>query len=178
MAPRRATQIRDGHARRAEHNAGLVRVRPLQGEPDGKERAGDGRPARRGRAARARPAGGQHAPRVAARGRAEARGAARRDRAAGETGRDGAAVCGRGRVRGYECDHAVRRDAPRTERVVGRLGRAEETAQAAESEAEQVGGGVGGRGGRRGGGNVGISAALRVPARQIGQDFVHGRRGV
>ena len=122
MASRRVAQVRDGHARRAERGAGRVRVRPLQGEPDGEERAGDGCAARWVRAARARPAGGQHAPRVDARGRAETRGAARRNRAAVEIGRDGDGVRGRGRVRGYERDRTVRRDAPRTKRIVGRLG--------------------------------------------------------
>ena len=156
LAPRREVRVRDGHAHHAEHDICLVRVRPFRGERDGQERLGVGRAVWWCGAARARPADNQHAPRVAARGRAETRAAAWFCHAVVEVGRARVGGRGRDRVWGYERDRTVRRDAPRTKRVVGRLGGAE--------EAGQAGGVTGGRGRGRGRGDVGISAAVRVPA--------------
>lgn len=113
--------VRDGHARPEGQLAGQVDVRALWGEPDGEECARDGRDAEGWQpgsgAALASLAGGQHPPRIAARGRAESRGAARRDHGIAGGGRGG-----RDRGRRHERDHAVRRDAHSTKRVVGCVG--------------------------------------------------------
>lgn len=110
-------ELRDRDARGAERAAGGGGVRLFR-ELDAQERVGDGRGGGGGGASLARPAGGKHAPRVAAHGHADARGADGRNRKLAEEG----GHVGWDRVWRYEPDRAVGRNARGTKRVVRRLG--------------------------------------------------------